>query len=164
MGRTSAPVDRSDAVPGGVCTGQDRFRGGTTLTDEHGEALRVALAYHQAWTSGDFDLAMTYVADDIVCLAPAGRLEGAEAFRGFMGPFAGMLIRATVRAAFGDGRTAVLVYDTDTVPVKDAPGAEWLTVEDGKIVTMRIVFDRLPFDAARRAAAARHVDESASRP
>ena len=75
-----------------------------------------------------------------------------------------MLVGAGPLAAFGDERTAVLMYDTDTVPVKDAPGAECLTVEDGKIVAMRIVFDRLPFDAARRAAAARHVDESPRRP
>ena len=45
----------------------------------------------------------------------------------------------------------MLIYDADTVPVKDAPGAECLTVNDGKI-TFRIIFDRLPFDAARRAA------------
>jgi hypothetical protein len=30
---------------------------------------------------------MTYVAEDIVCQAPAGRLDGTAAFRGFMGPF-----------------------------------------------------------------------------
>jgi ketosteroid isomerase-like protein len=46
-----------------------------------------------------------------------------------------------------------VLYDTDTVPVKDAPGAECVTVRDGKITHMRIIFDRLPFDQARRAAA-----------
>ncbi|MGI8728586.1 MAG: hypothetical protein ACR2LK_01060 [Solirubrobacteraceae bacterium] len=46
----------------------------------------------------------------------------------------------------------MLMYDTDTVPVHDAPGAECLTVRDGKINHMRIIFDRLPFDAARQAA------------
>jgi hypothetical protein len=50
-------------------------------------ALDTALAYHQAWTGHDFEHAMTYIAQDIVCEAPAGHLEGAEAFRGFMGPF-----------------------------------------------------------------------------
>ena len=39
-------------------------------------------------------------------------------------------------------------------PVKNAPAAEYLTVRDGLIVGMRIIFDRAPFDAARRAAAA----------
>jgi SnoaL-like domain len=124
------------------------------MTESSGSALETALAYHRAWTSHDFELAMTYVAEDIVCRAPSGRLDGADAFRGFMGPFVSILTKSNLTAAFGDDETAVLIYDTDTVPVKDAPGAECLTVRDGKIRHMRIIFDRLPFDAARRAAAA----------
>jgi hypothetical protein len=85
-------------------------------------ALDTALAYHQAWTSHDFERAMTYIADDIVCQAPAGALEGAEAFRGFMGPFVQSLTRSDLIAAFGDDQTAVVMYDTDTVPVSNAPG------------------------------------------
>ncbi len=114
-------------------------------------ALDTALAYYRAWTGGDFEQAMTYISDHIVCQAPLGRLEGAQAFRGFMGPFAGMVTRAELLAAFGDDTTAVLMYDTDTIPVPGAPGAECLTVTDGKIVHLRIIFDRAPFDAARRA-------------
>jgi hypothetical protein len=116
-------------------------------------ALAVALSYHQAWTGKDFEKAMTYVADDIVCHAPPGRLEGAEAFRGFMGPFTQILTGSNLLAAFGDETTALLMYDTATIPVASAPGAEMLTVQEGKIVEMRIIFDRAPFDAARKAAA-----------
>lgn len=124
------------------------------MSENHGAALQTALAYHRAWTSGDFELAMTYVATDIVCQAPSGRLDGAEAFREFMGPFAQIVTSSRLVAAFGDDETAVLMYDTDTVPVTDAPGAECLTVTDGKIRHMRIIFDRLPFEAARGRAAA----------
>jgi hypothetical protein len=53
---------------------------------------------------------------------------------------------------FGDEQTALIMYDTDTVPVQHAPGAECHTVVDGKITHIRIVFDQAPFDAARRAA------------
>lgn len=123
------------------------------MTESGRAALDTALAYHRAWTGHDFERAMRYVAQDIVCQAPSGRLEGGEAFRGFMGPFVEIVTRSNLIAAFGDEEKAVLVYDTDTVPVKDAPGAECLTVKDGKITHMRIIFDRLPFDVARRAAA-----------
>lgn len=44
------------------------------------------------------------------------------------------------------------MYDTETVPVKSAPGAECVSVEEGKITRSRFVFDREPFEAARRAA------------
>ena len=124
------------------------------MTTNTGVALQTALTYHQAWTSHDFDEAMNYIADDIICQAPAGTIEGAEAFRGFMGPFTEILTASKLIAAFGDDEKAVVMYDTDTVPVRDAPGAECLTVRNGKITHMRIIFDRLPFDAARRAAAA----------
>ncbi|MFG2658298.1 nuclear transport factor 2 family protein [Streptomyces sp. NPDC048425] len=117
-------------------------------------ALQTALAYHRAWTGGDFEQAMTYIAEDIVCQAPAGRLEGAEAFRSFMGPFVQLLTGSTLIASFGDETTALLMYDTSTKPVASAPAAECLTVRDGTITHLRIIFDRTPFDAARRASTA----------
>jgi hypothetical protein len=122
----------------------------TTNTDS--AALRTALAYHHAWTSHDLDTAMSYIADDIVCDAPAGRLEGAAAYRGFMGPFVRILTGSTLIAAFGDDTTALIMYDTRTAPVTSAPGAECVTVSAGKITYSRFIFDRTPFDAARQAA------------
>jgi len=123
------------------------------MTEKPSQALQVALAYHQAWTNKDMDQAMTFIADDIVCDAPAGRIEGAEAYRAFMAPFVRILINSRMIAAFGDDKTALVMYETETVPVRSAPGAECVTVRDSKIVRSRFLFDRAPFDAARRAAA-----------
>lgn len=122
------------------------------MTDRTSPALRVALAYYEAWTSKDLEKAMTYISEDIVCDAPAGRLEGAEAYRAFMAPFVQILKASNMIAAFGDERTALVMYDTETVPVKSAPGAECVTVVDGRITRSRFVFDREPFEAARRGA------------
>ena len=116
------------------------------------KALDVALAYHRAWTGKDFERAMSFVSDEIVCDAPAGRIEGAAAYRAFLEPFIGILRGSALIAAFGDDETAVVVYDTETVPVASAPAAECVTVVDGKIVASRFIFDRAPFDAARAAA------------
>ncbi|HVD19943.1 MAG TPA: nuclear transport factor 2 family protein [Propionibacteriaceae bacterium] len=123
------------------------------MTESTSPALEVALAYFHAWTGHDLDRAMEYVADDMVCDAPAGRLEGAAAFRGFMGPFVQILTGSQLIAAFGNDEQAVVVYDTETVPVKTAPAAECVTVREGKITYSRFIFDRAPFDAARRAQA-----------
>jgi hypothetical protein len=124
------------------------------MTNEASPALSTAMAYHRAWTSHDFEHAMTYIAEDIICDAPTGRIEGTDAFRAFMGPFVQILTNSTMIAAFGDDTTAVLMYNAETVPVKNAPGAECLTVQNGAITHIRIVFDRTPFDAARKAAGA----------
>jgi ketosteroid isomerase-like protein len=124
----------------------------TDATTTASPALRVALAYFEAWTGKDLERAMALVDEDIVCDAPAGRIEGAEAYRAFIGPFAQILVEARMIAAFGDEETALVMYDTRTVPVADAPGAECVTVKDGKIVRSRFLFDRAPFEAARAAA------------
>ena len=114
-------------------------------------ALQIALAHHRAWTGKDLDAAMGYIADDVVCDAPAGRINGVQAYRDFLAPFAErLLIRAEMIAAFGDDSTAVLVYDAETIPAKSAPAAECVTVRDGKIVYNRFVFDRTPFEEFRR--------------
>jgi len=122
------------------------------MTDATSPALRIALAYYQAWTSHDLDKAMSYIADDIVCDAPAGRLRGTGEYRGFMAPFVQILTGSKMIAAYGDDETALIMYDTETVPVKSAPGAECVTVKNGKITYSRFIFDRAPFDAARQAA------------
>ena len=111
----------------------------------NGAALATALAYFHAWTAKDIDTAMSYIADDIVCDAPAGRIEGAAGYRDFMGPFVGMLVKADLIGSFGDETTAVVVYDTQTSLVPSAPAAECVTVRDGKIVYSQFIFDRLPF-------------------
>ena len=115
------------------------------MTETSSPALDVALAYFRAWTSHDLDKAMSYIADDIVCDAPAGRVTGADAYRAFLAPFVGMLKSTTLLAAFGDDDQALFMYDSETVPVASAPGAECVTVRDGKIVRSRFLFDREPF-------------------
>lgn len=122
------------------------------MTEGSSPALTVAMAYYQAWTGKDIDRAMSYVDDGIVCEAPTGRMEGIDRFREFMTPFAQMLTGADLIAAFGDDETAVLMYNPHTTLVADAPSAERFTVRDGRIVHDLLVFDRTPFDAARRRA------------
>lgn len=116
--------------------------------------LDVALAYFDAWSRRDLDAAMAYIDPDIVCDSPPGRLVGADAYRTFLAAYVGMLVSASVIAAFGDEEKALVMYDSATRPVADAPGAECLTVVDGRITHSRFIFDRAPFDAARAAAAA----------
>lgn len=114
-------------------------------------ALDVALAYHRAWSAADLDGALAFIADDVVCEAPPGRLSGIDAYRAFMEPYVAQLLGVTLLAAFGDDETAVVMYDSRTRLVAQAPGAECVAVADGKIVHSWFVFDRAPFQAARAA-------------
>jgi hypothetical protein len=69
-----------------------------------------------------------------------------------MAPFIQILRGSELIAAFGDEHTALVMYDTETVPVPSAPAAECVTVQDDKITHSRFIFDRAPFEAARREA------------
>jgi ketosteroid isomerase-like protein len=120
------------------------------VTEEPSAALSTALAYYHAWTGKDLDRAMRYVAEDVVCENPTGRIEGLEAFRQFMTPFARMLTGSDLIGVYADADTAVLVYNPHTTLVADAPSAERFTVRDGRIVHDLLIFDRTPFDEARR--------------
>ena len=50
-------------------------------TSDH--ALRVATAYHEAWTSGDLDKAMSFMTDDVVVHAPGKEINGKEEYRAY---------------------------------------------------------------------------------
>ena len=119
------------------------------MTGQQTAAVDTALAYHRAWTAGDLDAALAHVAHDVVCHAPSGAMTGATALRGFMGPFAESLSSSKLLAAYGNGDEALIMYDTANPAVANAPGAELYRVQDGLIVEIRIIFDRLPFALAR---------------
>ena len=71
------------------------------MTENRSPALDTAVAYHRAWTGHDFDRAMTFIDEDIVCDAPAGRIERPEAFRAFMEPFSRILTESSVATRGG---------------------------------------------------------------
>lgn len=108
-------------------------------------ALDTVLAYHRAWTSGDVEVALEHVADDIVCRAPGAELTGKEAYRGFLGAFAPTLTGLTDIAAFGNDDHVVLFYYPHTAQTSSVPTAEHFTIRDGKIAETLLVFDRLSF-------------------
>jgi len=155
------PIDRRKVLAGAAAlaviaaTGavrSEESRNMTAAAMSEQTPLQTALAYHQAWSSRDLDRAMQYIAEDIVCDAPAGRIAGAAAYRAFMAPFVQMLKGTKMLAAFGNESSAMVMYDTQTALVDSAPGAELVTVRNGKIVSSRFLFDRLPFEEARRKA------------
>ncbi|PPJ19387.1 hypothetical protein C5E41_31785 [Nocardia nova] len=79
----------------------------------------------QLGTVGLGELAKGPLIHTIVCDAPAGRLEGAAAYLEFLEPFTRILTGATIFAAFGNETTALVCYDTATLPVPSAPRPNW---------------------------------------
>ena len=112
-------------------------------TSDH--ALRVATAYHEAWTSGDLDKAMSFMTDDVVVHAPEKEINGKEEYRAYLGGFMEVMEGCTPRAAFGDDNTAVLYYFPHTPSTRSAPVGECFLVESGLIKESHVAFDRLSY-------------------
>ena len=113
----------------------------TTIT-----AQQVAEGYARAWTSRDIDTAMSYIADDIVCEAPAGTIEGKAAYREFTETFVTrLLVTGRVTAVLSGDNSASVLYTNDTKVLSGMRAIDYATIENGKITHLITVFDRLPF-------------------
>lgn len=108
-------------------------------------AHEIVKRYHHAWTSGDIEQAMSYVADDIACRAPGVDLDGKDAYQGFIGGFAPMLTGIGDIAEFADGDRVALFYYPKTAATATTPAAEFFTIRDGKIAESVLIFDRLSY-------------------
>jgi ketosteroid isomerase-like protein len=109
----------------------------------------VVTEYARAWLAGDAEKALSYIADDIVCEAPSGRITGAEGYRDFLAPFVTNMVSGELVDVLADEDHAAAVYVVETPFAKDFRAIEYLTVKDGKITHVVIVFDRAPALAAR---------------
>ncbi|MDP9792738.1 hypothetical protein J2S43_001250 [Catenuloplanes nepalensis] len=114
---------------------------------------KIAEGYASAWMARDLDAAMAYVAEDVVLDAPAGRFEGAAAYRAFLERFLDLMTAAEITAVYGGEDGAAVHYVTRTRPVPVSLGSDRLVIRDGLIREVVTVFDRLPFRDAKDAAA-----------
>jgi SnoaL-like domain/Activator of Hsp90 ATPase homolog 1-like protein len=105
------------------------------------EALRVARAYHAAWTAGDHRTARRLLADDLVTDVPLHRYSGGDDFAAAVQGFGALAERVDVLSEFGAGDEALLVYDMRTRPFGVLRVAEQFTVRDGVIRRIRHVHD-----------------------
>ncbi|MFC0438431.1 nuclear transport factor 2 family protein [Kutzneria buriramensis] len=112
-------------------------------------ASTIATEYARAWLAGDAEKALSFIADDIVCEAPSGRITGAEGYRNFLTPFVTALVSGELIDVLADEEHAATVYVVETPFAKDFRGMEYITVKDGKIAHVVSVFDRAPALAAK---------------
>jgi limonene-1,2-epoxide hydrolase len=105
---------------------------------------RVVEAWSRALNDRDFERARSFLADDLHFEGPIDTFDRADdyvtAIRNLMGMARGM----EHQGVLAQGDDVAVFYRLDT-PVAVAPVAEWYTVRDGKIVTLRAYFDARPF-------------------
>lgn len=102
-------------------------------------------AYHQAWTGGDVDRALTFVSDAVRCSAPDENVTTKTAWRDYLAGFVPMLTGAPVHARMADGDRVALWYFPQTALTTTTLASELFTVRGGQIVEIRLAFDRLGY-------------------
>jgi hypothetical protein len=98
--------------------------------------------YHDSWTQRDMDTARSCLADDLDFQGPIDAFSTADAFIATLGGFAAMLSRVDLLQEFYADDAAALLYDCVTnSPAGTIRTAEFFSLRDGKIATIRLVFD-----------------------
>jgi len=102
----------------------------------------VVRAYHESWTHRDMDTARSFLVDDLDFQGPIDKFTNADDFIGALTQFAQMCKRVDVVQEFHADNAAALLYDCVTEsPAGTIRTAEFFGLRDGKIASIRLVFD-----------------------
>lgn len=107
--------------------------------------VAIVEAYHQAWTSGDIDRAVSFLAHSVTCSAPDPEITTKAQWREYLSRFAPMLIAAPELTRMTDGNRVALWYYPQTAITDTTLASELFTVEAGQITDIRLSFDRLSY-------------------
>ena len=102
-------------------------------------------AYHRAWTSGDVAGALERVADDVEVHAPDDRVCTKADWQQYLTAFVPALTGAPELTRLVAGDRVALWYYPQTAVTSTTLASELFTVRDGRIVAIRLVFDRLGY-------------------
>jgi len=108
-------------------------------------AVSIVEAYHQAWTNGDVDRALTYISDDVRCFAPDENVTTKADWHNYLARFTPMLTAAPEHARMTSGDRVALWYFPQTSVTETTLASELFTVRQGQIVEIRLAFDRLGY-------------------
>jgi hypothetical protein len=103
---------------------------------------QVVKKYHNAWTSGDMQTARLYLNDDLDFQGSIDTFCKADDFIVALTIFQKMLRGVNLVHSLFSESGAALLYDCDTMsPAGLLRTAEFFTVTDSKIKSIRLVFD-----------------------
>jgi len=109
----------------------------------------IALAYIEACGGKDLDAVAALLAPDLRFVGPGNAVTGAAPYLAVLRRLGAVWVRSDVKKVFADGGDVCVIYDfvTDT-PAGAVPIVEWLRIEDGRILSVTLFFDRATFKPA----------------
>src|SRR5215471_14346249 len=113
------------------------------------DAKSVALEYIEACGRKDYETVSRLLSPTMIFAGPGNAVTGAAPYLAVLRRLGPVWVRSDVKKVFVDGHEVCVIYDfvTDT-PAGAVPIVEWLRVEDGRIASVTLFFDRLTFKPA----------------
>jgi hypothetical protein len=110
----------------------------------------VARRYLDAIGQHDFDALADLLHPELDFSGPFVTLHSADEYVAAYRRLALVLTRTDLRRIFVDGDELCVIYDFVTeTPAGAIPFYEWMTLEGGRIRSIRLTFDRVQFEPAR---------------
>ncbi|WP_434318253.1 nuclear transport factor 2 family protein [Leifsonia sp. P73] len=119
------------------------------------ESAAIARTYIEAVGAHDLETVGGLLSDELAAVFAGGTI-GKQEWIAALGRLLPALVRNDVREVFADGDRACVVYDfvTDT-PAGAVPCVELVTVREGRITAIELIFDRVAFAPVNEALAER---------
>lgn len=128
------------------------------------DALTIARAYHDAWTSMSFDEATALLAAGLEVEVPINAYPTTESFAEALRGFGSMTRGVKLLSATSAEDEAMLLYDMEVDGLGTMRVAEHFTVRDGRIARIRQIHDTAALRAAGFAGPAEHAVSGAAMP
>jgi uncharacterized protein YndB with AHSA1/START domain/ketosteroid isomerase-like protein len=112
------------------------------------EAQNVVDAYHRAWTTRDFDRAVSLLSPSLHVEVPINSYPTRESFAEALVRFGSQVASVEVLSEIDAGDEAMILYDMEVEGLGTMRIVEHFTVSDGKIVRLRQIHDTAAIRAA----------------
>jgi hypothetical protein len=112
-----------------------------------GKPREIVLAYQQAVGNKDFQAARKLLHDNLEFRGPIDTFHKADDYLHAIQKLSAIVEGVDILKVFEEGSDVSLFCDLHTKTVGTSFVAEWYKVSDGKIASVRVVFDARPFAA-----------------
>jgi ketosteroid isomerase-like protein len=128
----------------------------TTISDPATDLATITEEYLRAVGEKRFDRVSELLHPDVDVELPGRTMRGAAAYIASFQRIAPIILRNDIKKVVASGDDVCVVYDFVTsTSVGAVPSAEWLTFEDGRIRSIRLIFHSLPWPKVLEELAAR---------
>jgi ketosteroid isomerase-like protein len=121
----------------------------------------IALAYLDAVSKKELGRLEALVAPDIHFVGPAMTISGMRDLLAAFRRIGAIHVRNDVKRVFSDGDEVCVIYDFVTDTAGAVPTIEWLRIRDGRIASVNLYYDQVPWLKIREEMASRAAKASA---